>query len=253
MDKKTCIVTGASGGIGISVVRKFIQNGYLVVMMDLDEDVMKQKIKENGLDPATCLLYPLDITNEDAVRDTCEKLYREYGHLDALVNAAGICGRYSKTVGFSYDNFRRIYEVNVFGTFLMMKHVLPYMIEQKSGAIVNFGSVSGMRGYPFEIGYGSSKWAVIGMTENVATEYGGDGIRCNSVSPGWVDTPMMKKTFENYVELDDSNPEKWVSYGPLNRAARPEEIADAVFYLCSDQASFVNGTNLTVDGGMIIQ
>ncbi|MCR4633266.1 MAG: SDR family oxidoreductase [Erysipelotrichaceae bacterium] len=251
MDKRICIITGASGGIGIKIVRKFIEEDYFVIMTDLDADKMSLKAAENGLNEGSFRICTLDITKEERVRETLAELYEEYGHFDALINAAGICGQYSKTVDYSFDNFRKIYEVNVFGTFLMMKYVLPYMTKRKEGAIVNFGSVSGMRGYPYEIGYGSSKWAVIGMSENVASEYGGEGIRCNSVSPGWVDTPMMKKTIDNYQKIDD--PEKCVSYGSIRRAARPEEIADAVYYLCSQQASFINGANLTVDGGMIIQ
>ena len=251
MDKKVCIVTGASGGIGIKIVRKFLEEGCFVVMTDLDAERLSSKAEENGLNSDSYRICTLDITKEENVRETLSELYREYGHFDVLVNAAGICGEYCRTVDCSFDNFKRIYEVNVFGTFLMMKYTLPYMVKQKCGAIVNFGSVSGMRGYPYEVAYGSSKWAVIGMTENVASEYGGEGIRCNSVSPGWVDTPMMKKTVENYSKIDD--PKKCVSYGSISRAARPEEIADAVYYLCSQQASFINGTNLTVDGGMIIQ
>lgn len=253
MDKKTVIVTGASGGIGIKVVKKFTEEGYYVIAIDLNEERLRSRVAEEGIDPDSCAVCSLNITEEESVKETLAQLKERYGHLDALVNAAGICGEYNKTIDYSFDNFRKIYEVNVFGTFLMMKYALPYMTEQKKGAIVNFGSVSGMRGYPFEVGYGSSKWAVIGMTENVASEYGGEGVRCNSVSPGWVDTPMMKKTIDNYRTIDPRDPEQWISYGSIRRAARPEEIADAVYYLCSEQATFVNGTNLTVDGGMVIK
>jgi len=253
MDKKTAIVTGASGGIGIKVVKKFTEEGYYVIAVDLNEERLRDRISEEGIDPDSCAVCSLNITDENAVKETLASLNERYGHLDVLVNAAGICGEYNKTIDYSYDNFRKIYEVNVFGTFLMMKYTLPYMTEQKKGAIVNFGSVSGMKGYPFEVGYGSSKWAVIGMTENVASEYGGEGVRCNSVSPGWVDTPMMKKTIDNYRTIDPRDPEQWISYGSIHRAARPEEIADAVYYLSSEQATFVNGTNLTVDGGMVIK
>ena len=108
-----------------------------------------------------------------------------------------------------------------------------------------------MRGYEYEIGYGSSKWAVIGMTKNAATEYGKYGIRVNSVSPGWVNTGMMKKTLENYRELGDQNNECTVTLGPLNRPAEPAEIARAVFFLTSDDASYITGENLVVDGGML--
>ena len=149
-------------------------------------------------------------------------------------------------VGF--ENFKKIYSVNVFGTFLMMHYTLPIMVEQNYGRIVNFGSVSGMTGYTFEIGYGSSKWAVIGMTKNVANEYGQYNIHANSVSPGWVDTPMFWNTLEDYKNFDDSE----VNLGPLGRPSRPDEIADVVYYLCTDEAFIINGSNVLADGGKML-
>ena len=106
-----------------------------------------------------------------------------------------------------------------------------------------------MRGYTLEVGYGSSKWAVIGMTQNVANEYGGRGIRVNSVSPGWVDTAMMHQTLDNYKDLGEKGE---IHLGPSGRAARPQEIADAVYFLSSPEASHINGANLVVDGGMLV-
>ena len=140
----------------------------------------------------------------------------------------------------------------MFGTFLMMQNILPAMIEQRRGAIVNFGSVSGMRGYTYEIGYGSSKWAVIGMTQNAANEYGRYGIRINCVSPGWVNTGMMKNTLENYRRLGIKNCEENICLGTLGYPAEPEDIADAVYFLCSDEARHMTGAILVVDGGMLL-
>ena len=130
----------------------------------------------------------------------------------------------------------------------MMEHVLPIMKKQGKGSIVNFGSVSGMTGYTYEIGYGSSKWAIIGMTKNVANEYGQFGIRANSVSPGWVNTNMFRKSVEDYKNFSDSQ----VTLGPLGRPAEPEEIANVVYFLSSDEASYVNGSNVLADGGMML-
>ena len=142
--------------------------------------------------------------------------------------------------------------MNVFGSFLMIKHCLPYLLETGNGSIVNFGSVSGMMGYSYEVGYGSSKWAVIGMTKNVANEYGGQGVRCNCISPGWVESEMMDKTLQNYRDIGMEDAESKLTFGSIHRPARPEEIADAVSFLCSDQAKYINGVNLAVDGGMTI-
>jgi NAD(P)-dependent dehydrogenase (short-subunit alcohol dehydrogenase family) len=248
---KVCVVTGASGGIGREIVRRYSQNGYIVEMVDLKQGALEQTAADLHLPAGRYDCCSANLTVEEDVKRLAAGVLSRRGRVDALVNTAGICGRYACTTDYSFENFKQIYSVNVFGTFLMMQNILPIMMKQKSGAIVNFGSVSGMRGYEYEIGYGSSKWAVIGMTKNAATEYGKYGIRVNSVSPGWVNTGMMKKTLENYRELGDQNNECTVTLGPLNRPAEPAEIARAVFFLTSDDASYITGENLVVDGGML--
>ena len=247
-----CVVTGAAGGIGAKLVEKFGKHGYRIAMVGIKESELKKVAEASGLpwDQRSC--YEADISDEEQVKTAADRIRRELGRVDALVNAAGIVGQYAETVDYSFANFRRIYEVNVFGTFLMMQNILPAMIEQRRGAIVNFGSVSGMRGYTYEIGYGSSKWAVIGMTQNAANEYGRYGIRINCVSPGWVNTGMMKNTLENYRRLGIKNCEENICLGTLGYPAEPEDIADAVYFLCSDEARHITGANLVVDGGMLL-
>lgn len=250
--KKVCLVTGAGGGIGSSIVRRFLAEDYHVVMIDLKEDAMKSIAEAEGFSADSLSIYAVDITDEDAVKEAINTIAKETGRIDALVNAAGICGEYNMTLDYSYRNFRKIYEVNVFGTFLMMKYCLPHLISSEKGTIVNFGSVSGIQGYKYEIGYGSSKAAVIEMTRNLANEYGSQ-VRCNSVSPGWVNTCMMEKTIENYRNIGVADPEDHICFGSIRRPAEPEEIANVVYFLSSDDASFINGANIVVDGGMIIQ
>ncbi|MCI7413045.1 SDR family NAD(P)-dependent oxidoreductase [Hornefia butyriciproducens] len=247
-ERKVCIVTGASGGIGSAVVKKFYGNGYAVEMLDINEDALKTVIEKENLDPARVRCHTLDVSVEQQVKDTIEGILDARGRIDALVNTAAIIGKYNPTIDYTFENFKRIYEINVFGTFLMMEHVLPIMKKQGKGSIVNFGSVSGMTGYTYEIGYGSSKWAIIGMTKNVANEYGQFGIRANSVSPGWVNTNMFRKSVEDYKNFSDSQ----VTLGPLGRPAEPEEIANVVYFLSSDEASYVNGSNVLADGGMML-
>lgn len=247
-ERKVCIVTGASGGIGSAVVKKFYGNGYAVEMLDINEDSLKTVIEKENLDPARVRCHTLDVSVEQQVKDTIEGILDARGRIDALVNTAAIIGKYNPTIDYTFENFKRIYEINVFGTFLMMEHVLPIMKKQGKGSIVNFGSVSGMTGYTYEIGYGSSKWAIIGMTKNVANEYGQFGIRANSVSPGWVNTDMFRKSVEDYKNFSDSQ----VTLGPLGRPAEPEEIANVVYFLSSDEASYVNGSNVLADGGMML-
>ncbi len=201
---KVCVVSGAAGGIGAAVVKKFYDNGYKVIMLDINEEALQKSIEEEKYEAGRIDYFVLDISSEDQVKAVAAKIREKHGRVDALVNTAAIVGKYNKTIDYGFDNFKKIYSINVFGTFLLMSNILPIMVEQKSGSIVNFGSVSGMTGYTFEIGYGSSKWAVIGMTKNVANEYCEYGIRANSVSPGWVNTKMFRDTADDYGNFDDS-------------------------------------------------
>ncbi len=246
--RKVCVITGAAGGIGIEVVKKFYSKDYEVVMLDIFEEKMKQVIEDNAMDEERVSCYAIDISDEGQVKDVIGAIKKKNGRIDALVNTAGIVGKYNLTADYTFENFKKIYAVNVFGTFLMMHYALPIMVEQNYGRIVNFGSVSGMTGYTFEIGYGSSKWAVIGMTKNVANEYGRYNIHANSVSPGWVDTPMFHDTLKDYKNFDDSE----VNLGPLGRPSRPDEIADVVYYLCTEEAFIINGSNILADGGKML-
>ncbi len=246
-DRKVCVITGASGGIGKEVVKKYYKNDYNVVMLDIKEEALKKVMEAENLSADRVSYLTLDVSNEQQVIDTIAKIKEAQGRIDVLVNVAGIIGKYDETIDYTFENFKRIYEINVFGTFLMMKYTLPVMLEQGKGAIVNFGSCSGMTGYTSEIGYGSSKWAVIGMTKNVANEYARRGIRANSISPGWVNTDMLKQTLEEYKVTGDT-----VNFGCVGRPGEPSEMADAVYYLSSDEASFVNGINLLVDGGKML-
>ncbi len=247
-ERKVAVVTGASGGIGSQVVKKFYENDYDVVMLDIKKEALEAAIEAEGYDPERVCYYILDVSSEEQVKDVVDSIKEKKGRIDALVSTAAIIGKYNPTIDYTFANFKRIYEINVFGPFLMMMNVLPIMKAQGKGAIVNFGSVSGMTGYTYEIGYGSSKWAVIGMTKNVANEYGQFGIRANSVSPGWVNTQMFRDSVEDYKNFGDSQ----VTLGPLGRPAEPEEIANVVYFLASDEASYINGSNVLVDGGMML-
>lgn len=242
------IVTGASGGIGSAIVKKFYENGYSVAMFDINEAALKAVAADLGLDEARVAIQPVDITAEEQVIAAIAAVRERFGKIDALINVAAIIGEYGLTCDCTLENFKNIYNVNVFGTFAMMKHTLPVMLEQKHGNIVNFGSVSGMSGYTCEIGYGSSKWAVIGMTKNVANEYGQYGIRSNSISPGWVNTAMFRKSVEDFADMEDAS----ITLGPLGRPAEPYEMADIVYFMCQPEANFLNGSNVLADGGMML-
>ena len=248
-ERKVCVITGATGGIGACMVKKFYENGYDVVMLDIKEDILAGLAEREGYEKERVSWYEIDVSSEESVKKTIESIVRDKGRIDALVNAAGILGKYDMTQDYGFENFKKIYSINVFGPFLTMMYTLPIMREQGSGAIVNFASVSGMTGYTYEIGYGSSKWAVVGMTKNVANEYGEFGIRANSIAPGWVNTGMFKKSIEDYAAQFGKGE---VTLGPMGRPAEPQEIANVVYFLCTDEASYINGSNILVDGGMML-
>lgn len=249
---KVVVVTGAGGGIGTVIIKKFTNLGAKAALIDVKEEFAQRTVDKLGLDTEHAFCVGTDISKEEAVKEAVKKIKEHYGRVDVLINAAGIPGPSARTEDYSFEDVKKVYGVNVFGTFLMMQNVLPIMQAQKSGAIINFGSVSGMFGYPYEIGYGSSKAAVIYMTKNAANENGGNGVRINSISPGWVDTNMMKTVLDSYADVGIQNSADNVTLGPAGRPASPEEIANVVAFMASDEASFVNGSNFLVDGGMTL-
>ena len=248
---KVCIVTGAGGGIGKAIVKEFYDSGALIALVDIKG--LEAVVRDLELDENRILCLTDTITEEDRVEHIISSVVERFGRIDVLVNTAGICGKYQMTADFDFDNFKNIYAVNVFGTFLMTKHTIPVMKAQGGGAIVNFASISGMTGYKYEAAYGSSKWAVIGMTKVAAKEYGRDGIRVNCVSPGIADTDMLTFTLESYrKDFGAVNPEATLTAGPIPRAADPSEVAKVVAFAASDYACYVTGANLVVDGGKLM-
>lgn len=249
---KVVIITGAGGDMGTAIAKKFTDLGAKVALLDIREDLALKAVEKLGLTEEQCLCMAADVSDEPSVKATVKAIMDRFGRIDALVNLAGISGPSARTEDYPFEATKKVFAVNVFGTFLMMQNVLPVMQAQKSGAIVNFGSVSGMFGYPYEISYGASKAAVIYMTKNAANENGGNGVRVNSISPGWVNTGMMKSILESYKDVGIENSSDNVTLGPMNRPGEPMEMANVVAFLCSDEASYVNGSNWLVDGGMTL-
>ena len=249
---KVAIVTGAGGDMGCAIVKKFTDGGARAVLMDIREEAAHRTVDKLGLNEDQALIVTVDVSDEDSVKAGVAKAMEKFGRIDCLVNLAGIEGpNNSRTEEYDFKMAKKVFEINVYGTFLMMQNVLPIMQAQKSGAIVNFGSVSGMFGYAGEIAYGASKAAVIHMTKNAANENGGNGVRVNSISPGWVNTEMFRRILEQYKETFE-NPLDNVTLGPMGRPGEPMEMANVVCFLCSDEASYVNGSNFLVDGGMTL-
>ena len=237
--KKIALVTGASGGIGKSIILDLAQNNYDVIInyhtKEKEALSLLEKVKNMGAD-AICI--KCDITNEEEVKKMFEEVKQHFGHLDHLVNNAAIAND-GIFLDKTSDDFIKVYKTNLVGTFLCSKYAAKIM--SKDGSIVNISSTNGIDTfYPYSADYDCSKAALISLSNNLAVELA--PIRVNTVAPGWVITDMNKNLSEEYIKQES---EKIL----LNRFAQPSEIAKIVTFLCSDSASYINQSIIRVDGG----
>ena len=245
LTSKTALITGAASGIGLEIARRFSEEEAFVYIADLNEkaaETAAEKIRETG-GRAEALV--LDVTDEESWKKAVAKAVEARGKIDILVNNAGIVIRKSLTEMPSED-FDTVMAVNVRGPFLGTKHVIPVMGKNGGGAIVNISSICGLVGHKFSNdAYITSKGAVTLLTKAVAVKYAKDNIRCNSVHPSTVDTPIVQDLFKDPVKKKERLDEI-----PLGRLATTRDIANAVLFLVSDEASFITGVGLPVDGGL---
>jgi NAD(P)-dependent dehydrogenase (short-subunit alcohol dehydrogenase family) len=252
-DKPVAIVTGGANGIGEATARLFAQNNYAVGIIDI-VDRVEQVATEIGSEGGECLFTKGDVSNESHVRAFVDQVMRVYGRIDALINNAGIVV-VKPLEEIDWTDFRRLVDVNLGGVFLFCKHVLPIMKKQASGAVVNMASVSGHVGQTDHTVYGATKGAIIAFTRAVAWEVAKHNIRVNSISPGSVDTPMLRSDIElesrrTGIPFDRVRKEREGEQA-FNRWADPREIAEAIYFLASEKASFITGTDLLVDCGWV--
>lgn len=251
--QRVALLSGAASGIGAATARLFAERGYRVAALDIQESGQQvcDEIRQAGGD---CHFYSCDITSETQVQAVVTAVQEKFGRVDALLNIAGIV-LVKPLVETGWTEFLRVIEVNLGGTFLLCKYVLPLMREQQSGSVVNMASVSGHVGQTEHALYGASKGAILSFTRALAWEVAADKIRVNSISPGSVDTPMLRadvtgeaaRTGRSFEELKRERENEQA----FRRWAEPREIAEAVFFLASDAASFVTGSDLLVDGGWV--
>ena len=239
---KIAIITGASQGMGASHARCFVAQGAKVILGDVNEEGGAKLASELGRD---ALFVKQDVARK-ADWETIVKLGQErFGHINVLVNNAGIIGALASTVDLTEQEYQRICSINQTAVFLGMQAVIPGMLQIGGGSIVNISSVAGMvaiYGSP-NVAYVASKFAVRGMTKQVAVEYGDRNIRVNSVHPGYIKTPMM-------AAATDENGGEAVKQIPLKRMAESSEVSNLVIFLASDESSFITGTEHVIDGGM---
>lgn len=240
---KVAIITGAAQGMGAAHARSFVREGAKVVVTDLNEEGGRAIVEELG---EAALFVRQDVASADDWATVVAQAERRFGNVSVLVNNAGVIGPVRGMLAFDEADFLQVCAVNQLGVFLGMKAVLPSMIAQGRGSIVNISSIAGMLGTKesSNAAYCASKWAVRGMTKLVAAQHGRDGIRANSVHPGYILTPMM-------IAATDENGGGAAQAIPLGRLAQPEEVSNVVLFLASDESSFVSGAEHVVDGAMI--
>ena len=237
------LVTGAARGIGLGITRWFLARGYRVAMADLDADTLAQAVQQLGETGAQRVIaLHCDVSNPEQVAATVEKVAKDFGRVDALVNNAGVAA--FKPIGdTTFEDWRWVMATNLDGPFLCTQAVAPIMLKNGGGAVVNIASISGLRASTLRVAYGTSKAALIHLTKQQAVEYGNAGIRVNAIAPGPVETAMAKKVHTPAIRAD------YHDTIPLARYGTEEEIANAVGFLCSPEASYINGQVLAVDGG----
>lgn len=246
---KTAFVTGGSAGMGAATVRAFAESGANVAIVDRDGDGAQRLADELTGQGLKALAVPCDVTNEAEVESAVARTIEEFGGLDMAFNNAGIMLPPVDSAEETAEAFDRIVGVNLRGVWACMKYELRQMRKQGSGAIVNCSSLGGLVGGDGRATYHATKHGVIGQTKSVALQYGRHGVRVNAVCPGTIATPMVERMAAG-GELDPAAAAAGV---PLGRLGRPEEIAAAVLWLCSDAASYVTGVALPVDAGHTAQ
>ena len=247
LDGKVAVITGAASGIGFATAQRFAREGAIIAGVDLATQPPTWKSVQVAA-PETSFVGLIDVRDESAVQHTIEGVRKDHGRIDVLVNAAGVEG-----LGLAHQldvaEWDRTLDINLKGSFLVAKHAIPAMIEQNSGAIVHIASVEGMEGLYGAMPYNVSKGGVIQMTRSMAVDYARNGIRVNCVCPGLIDTPLTAVTKEPGLEAVRN---AMISWHLLDRAGLPEEVAAAILFLASDEASFITGHPLVVDGGWTV-
>jgi NAD(P)-dependent dehydrogenase (short-subunit alcohol dehydrogenase family) len=238
-DRKVALVTGAARGIGLACAKKFLAEGYAVGLLDIDADTLRAGVATLPADRAMAL--EADVAFPDLCAASVEACVARFGRLDALVNNAGVAV-FKPAMETSHEEWSRVLAVNLNGPFLMTQAAIAHL-ERTRGAVVNITSISGQRASTLRVAYGTSKAGLQHLTKQLAAELGERGVRVNAVAPGPVETAMAKQVHTPAIRAD------YHDAIPLARYGLEEEIAEAVFFLASDKASYVTGHTLACDGG----
>lgn len=248
-EHRVAVITGAASGIGKTTAMAFAKEGAKVIIADILVDAGEETvslIKKAGGDAIFILC---DVSKPTDIEVMVNITIEAFGRLDYAFNNAGIEGQQALTADCSLENWERVININLRGVWLCMKYQIPQMLKQKKGVIVNCASVAGLVGFAGIPAYTASKHGIIGLTKAAALEYAKQGIRVNAVCPGVIRTPMVERFTHRKQEAEA----QLIAGEPMGRLGEPQEIAEAVLWLCSDAASFVTGHSMVIDGGWIAQ
>ncbi|MGD7052709.1 3-oxoacyl-ACP reductase FabG [Sutcliffiella horikoshii] len=243
LEGKVAIITGAANGLGLEAARVFLKEGAKVALVDYDATLGEQRTGELQSE-GEAAFYQVDVSNQAKVVEMVSMVKERFGKIDILINNAGIT-KDNMLLKMSGEDFQKVMDVNVNGVFNCTQAVVPHMLENGKGKIINTSSVSGVYGNVGQTNYAASKAAVVGMTKSWAKEFGRKNINVNAVAPGFVDTNMVATVPEKVIQ-------SLLQVIPLQRLGKPSDIANAYLYLASDESDYVNGTVLHVDGGIMM-
>jgi NAD(P)-dependent dehydrogenase (short-subunit alcohol dehydrogenase family) len=252
LKNKSIIITGAAMGLGLAAAKELAAQGANLTLVDFNEKSLADARKEIAKEfPSVKIVTVVgDASKEEDVKNYVDETVKAFGRIDGLYNNAGIEGRQAPMTEYDVNIFRKVIDINLLGVYFGMRYVIPVMQKQKYGRIVNVASVGGLRGVKNQVAYVASKHAVSGMTKNAALEYGVDGIVTNAIAPGAILTPMVAEAFKQVNPEDPKKAESdYAQHNPTKRLGLPHEVAKVVAFLLSDEASYVSGQTIAIDGG----
>ena len=238
--KKTILITGASQGIGETSAIKFLNEGYNVGLIARNKKKLESKFKNFK----NALILPCDVSNYDLVKKSFKIIIKKWGRLDVLFNNAGIGVRANTPDKISYEDWKKVIDINLNSCFNLTKCAIREFMKKKDGVIINISSIVGVKGNAGQSNYSASKAGINGFTKSIALELGSRNIRCNAIAPGFIETDMTNKG-------DGKLLENWIESIPLKRAGNVSDVANLCSYLASDKASYITGQIIKVDGGLV--
>jgi len=245
---KIVLITGSGSGIGKAAALAFSKEGGTIIVSDINEtnglETVSEIIKNNG----KAIFFKIDVSNFEMVKNLMDFIIEKYGRLDVAINNAGVGGDFGKITDITLESWDKTMSINSSGVFYCIKNQIPIMLKQGKGVILNTSSIAGIRGLPNATAYSASKHAVIGITKTVAMEYAKNNIRVNAICPVFTVTPMFNP--EAMDKIKEGISEKLKANIPMKRFANVMEQVNTMLWLCSDEASFITGQAISVDGGI---